>query len=217
MFGQLADLGNEADGADGEVAVAETDFVVEDVESGDDVFNVEEGFAHSHEDDMADAAFGEGLEEEVLGDDFAGGEVAVESTHASRAEGASHWTPDLGGNAAAHPFGIREEDTLVDLVVAVMDEEFVDAIGAGAMGCDGEGRDDVVFGEFVAEGFGEIFQVVEFAGGFFVNPLGDLASAKGFFPELNGDLFKFRGGFANERFAVSHTGSLPGWGGFDLG
>ncbi len=55
---EFSDLGDKADGADSEVAVAETDFVVEDVERFNDVFSVEEGFAHSHEDDMADSAFG---------------------------------------------------------------------------------------------------------------------------------------------------------------
>jgi hypothetical protein len=103
------------------------------------------------------------------------------------------------------------------LAIAVVNEELVYPVGAGAVGGDGEGGDNVIFGEFVAEGFGEVFEFVEIAGGFFVNPLGELASAKGFFPELNGDLFKFGGGFANERFAVSHKGSLPGWLGFDLG
>jgi hypothetical protein len=59
VSGEFSDLGDEADGADSEVAVAEADFVVEDVERFDDVFNVEKGFAHSHEDNVADSAFGE--------------------------------------------------------------------------------------------------------------------------------------------------------------
>lgn len=87
-----------------------------------------------------------------------------------------------------------------------MNEELVHSIGAGAVGGDSERGDHMVFGELVAEGFGEVFEVVKFAGGLFVNPLGELASAKGFFPELNGDLFKFGCGFANEHFAVSHVG-----------
>lgn len=37
---EFSDLGDEADGTDGEVSVAEADFVVEDVEGFDDVFNV---------------------------------------------------------------------------------------------------------------------------------------------------------------------------------
>lgn len=166
---------------------------------------------------MADAAYGEGLEEKVLGDDFAGSEVAVEPTHSCCAEGAPHRATDLRRDATAHPLGIGEEDTFINLVVAIVDEEFVYAVRAGAMSGDGEGGDDVVFGKFVAEGFREVFEVVEFTCGFFVNPLAELASAKGFFTELNGDLFKFGGGFANERFTISHGGSLPGWGGFDLG
>lgn len=95
VSGELPNLGDEADGAHREMAIAEADFVVEDVEGFDDVFNVEKRFSHSHENDMADAAFGERLEEKVLGDDFAGGEVAVEPAHSGRAEGAAHGASDL--------------------------------------------------------------------------------------------------------------------------
>ncbi len=152
-----------------------------------------------------------------MGDDFACREISVEAAHASCAECAPHRATDLGGDAAAHSLGVGQQNTFIDLVIAIVNEELVHSVGAGAVGGDGEGGDDVAFGELVAEGFGEVFEVVEFAGGFFVNPLGELAPTKGFFSELNGDLFKFGGGFANERFPVSHGGSLPGWGGFDLG
>lgn len=206
MSCEFSDLGDEADGTDGEVSVAEADFVVKDVEGFDDVFNVEKGFAHSHEDHVANAAFGERLEQKVLGDDFAGSEVAVEPSHSGGAKRAPHRAPDLRRDAAAHSLGIGQKDTFIDLIVAIVNEELVHSVRAGAVGGDGEGGDDVVFGELVAEGFGEVFEVVEFAGGFFVNPLGELASAKSSFPELNSDLFKFGCGFANERFAVSHVG-----------
>lgn len=69
-FGKFEDLRNEADGADGEVSVTESDFVVKDVEGFHNIIEVQQWFAHSHENDVADAAIAEDLEVEVLSDDF---------------------------------------------------------------------------------------------------------------------------------------------------
>jgi hypothetical protein len=194
-FGEFEDLRDEADGAHSEVAVTEPDFFVEDCESGDDVIEIEEGFSHAHEHDVANAAFGEGLEIEVLGDDFAGGEVAVKTAHSSRAERASHGASDLGADATTNAFFVGEEDGFENLVVAVMDEDFVDVVGAFAVVGKKEGGDYIVFFELFAEVFGEIFEVVEGLSSFFVDPMGDLPTAIGFMPELDNDLFKFGPGF----------------------
>ncbi len=95
FFGEALDLGDKADGGDGDVAEAEADFFVEDADGLEESVEIEEGFAHAHEDDVADPAGGEVLEVEILGDNFAGGEIAVESAETGGAEGAAHGATDL--------------------------------------------------------------------------------------------------------------------------
>ena len=51
---------------------------------------------------------------------------------------------------------VGQKDALVDLVIAVVDEEFVDAVGGGAMSGDGEGVDIELLSDLVAQLLGEV-------------------------------------------------------------
>lgn len=101
----------------------------------------------------------------------------------------------MGANAATHTLFVGEEDGFEDLVITVVDEDFIDVICAFFVIREEKWRDGVVILELFAEVFGEVFEVVEGFCGFFVEPVGDLASAIRFVPELDDDLFKFGPGF----------------------
>ncbi len=124
------------------------------------------------------------------------GEVAVESTHASCAEGASHWASDLGADATTYAFFVGKENGFKDLVVAVVNENFIDFVGACPVAGKKEGGDNVFFFELFAEVFGKVFEVVEGLGSLLVYPVSDLPSAIRFVPKLDDDLFKFSPGFS---------------------
>jgi len=144
---------------------------------------------------VANASLGERLEIEILGNDFVVSEVAVESAHSGGAEGASHRAADLGADAAADAFFVGEEDGLEDLVIAIVDKDFIDVISAFSVIGEEKRGDDVLCFELITQVFGEVFEIVEGLGGLFVDPVGDLPSAIRFVPELDDDLFKFGPGF----------------------
>lgn len=130
LLSEFENLGNESNGAYGEVPVAETDFFVQESESLRDVIGIEEGFPHSHKYDVANSAFGERLEKQVLANDFGNGEVSVESTEAGCAEFTSHGATHLTRDAATHTVLIWQQYTFKYVAIAIVNQQFFDSIGA---------------------------------------------------------------------------------------
>lgn len=103
---------------------------------------------------MADPSFREPLKHQVLPDDFSHGQVAVKSAQPSGAEDASHWTADLGADAAAYAVFVWEQDALENLVVAVVNEQLLDSIACFEMGSDVKRSNYELFRELVSKGSG---------------------------------------------------------------
>ena len=100
--GEFADAHGHADGADGDLAGAQAQTPVggEGGEGGQHVFEVGHGFAHAHEDEVAEPAdAGQPVQLPGLLDDLPGGEVAVEPAQARGAELAADRAADLTGDA----------------------------------------------------------------------------------------------------------------------
>ena len=110
LIHELAELREQADGGEGDLPPAEVRGVVagEQVDGFGDVGEVEQGFAHAHQDDGAEDPAelgGLGFEGEELLDDLAAGEVAGEALGAGGAEVAGHGAAGLGGEAAGGAVG----------------------------------------------------------------------------------------------------------------
>jgi hypothetical protein len=71
-----------------------------------------------------------------LTNNFAGGEVPVESSETGCAEGAPHGTADLAAEAARDTSFVRKQDALVNLVIPVVNKELINTISRGFMGCN---------------------------------------------------------------------------------
>ncbi len=130
-FRHAEDAGDHSDGADGDFGWADACAadVGEDVEGGHDRVVVVEGFAHAHEDDVADFEGGvDGVEDaagvEDLADDFAGVEVADEAHLAGGAEHAAHGAAGLGADADRVASFVSHEDGFDDLPIGEAEEEF---------------------------------------------------------------------------------------------
>jgi hypothetical protein len=143
------------------MSVRQSDILVKEFEGFHEVFEIEEWFSHSHKNNVGDSSFRQTLQQEVLANDFTGGEVSVESSETSGAEGASHRAADLAGDAAGDSVFVGEEDTLVDLVIAVVDEEFFDSVDRFSVGRYFEWRNFVVFGKDFSKVFRQVLHVIE--------------------------------------------------------
>lgn len=145
FIGEADDAGDDADGAEGDVAGGEGEaFVVgEDVYGRERVVVVVQGFAHTHEDDVAQAfatCLQEAVYEEGLGDDFAGGEVTLEAHLAGGAEDAAHGAAGLGADAGGGAAFEFHEDGFDGFAIGEGEEEFAgEAVAAVGAGVDGEG------------------------------------------------------------------------------
>ncbi len=120
------------------MAVAQANLLVEQLRALDHVLQVERG-SPIPMNTVADTLLGQALKLEVLADDLARRVgVAVEAAEAGCPEfaphGASTWL-EIGGS----PDSRREEDAFVHLLVAVVDQELVHIVGAGAVGGGKEG------------------------------------------------------------------------------
>jgi hypothetical protein len=97
----------------------------------------------------------------------------------------------LAAEAAGDAVFVGEEDAFVHLLVAVVEEELIYAVGAVAVVGLMERGDDVLGGELFAEGFGEVAHFVQIEDGVFVDPAGELGATVRLLSELGGDLGKF--------------------------
>ncbi len=100
-FGQCFNSRNYPCGRDGDAACGELEAVGrdEDFKGGDDVVEVQERFAHAHEDEVRDPFV---VGHETSGSDdlveyFVGGQVALEAAKAGDAKGAGQCAADLAG------------------------------------------------------------------------------------------------------------------------
>lgn len=145
VVGEFFDLRNEAGGGDGEVAGTD----VKAFGGGDEfdcfeqIGEVGEGFAHTHEDEVVDAGSGHFFSKEDLGGDFAGSEVAGEAEQSRGAEFAGKGAADLGGDAegeavrllAVEGGGGGDEHAFDEAAVGELEEEFASGV-LRALGAD---------------------------------------------------------------------------------
>lgn len=199
--GQGVDAGDDAHRGDGDLVLAQASQpVVGDApHRGEDRGQIEQGFAHAHEHEGAEAASGPAglrLEGEELPNDFALGEIAAETGPGRGAEIAAHGAPDLGGHAAGGAVGpvVGHQHRLDRALVVQLEEAFHRAVGGVLSGSQGHRRGGEGFLKACVEAAGE-------AGG---GVLGSLASAvqvpqdplgvqRGKAPraEVVGELFRF--------------------------
>ena len=107
MIRQLADLGHESGGRNGEVAGADSKAPGRgnQFKGLEKLGQVGEGFSHSHEDDVVDLLSAEFLGEKNLPGDFVRGEIAGESIKPGSAELAAKGTTNLGRDTERTPIG----------------------------------------------------------------------------------------------------------------
>jgi len=149
VLGELADLWDEAGGGECEVACAEVEGfgAGDELDGGEEVFEVGEGFSHAHEDEVVDALAGELFGGEDLAGDFGGVEVAGEAGEAGGAEFAAVCAADLGGDAegaAVRGFAVEggvcgDEDAFDVAAVVEFEEEFAGGVRGALGGGVGEG------------------------------------------------------------------------------
>ncbi len=103
---------------------------------------VMERFAHSHEDEIAEAGGILGAQDlfdlENLGDDFGGAKMAFESHLSGGTKNATHGASDLGADASGGATDIGHEHGFDGLSVGELEEEFAgEAIGTCGIGDGG--------------------------------------------------------------------------------
>src|SRR5207247_2139318 len=101
LLGEHANLRRKSAGGDRDVPRAEPDSPrgIDDVDGTDEVREIRQRLAHSHEDKVAHALAGETLGLDDLADDFAGREIAREAIQPARAKLAAIGTAYLRAHA----------------------------------------------------------------------------------------------------------------------
>jgi hypothetical protein len=123
---------------------------------------------------------------EQLGDDLAGGEVALEAGEAARAERAAHGAADLGGDADGLARVVEadallrraDDDRLDERAVAQFEQELVGDVLRLLVEHERGGHEVEGVGEPGAEGFAEVGHLVPRAGALLVDPVENLLRAK---------------------------------------
>jgi hypothetical protein len=87
----------------------------------EEILEVKQRLAHTHEDDMRDTLLGQPLEHQILSNNLASSQVPVEPAETSRAECATHWATNLAAEAARDSPFIGEQDALVNLMITIVD------------------------------------------------------------------------------------------------
>ena len=157
--------------------------------SAEDVVEIVEGFALSHEDDVGEpAAFGEGVD---LVEDVGGGELCHESLPAGHAEVAGHFAAHLGGDAERGALAVGDEDGF-DVVTFDSAIEVFDGAVLRLDAFHGGGDADLVaLGQSVASFLGEVGHLLDGAHLLLVEPVGQLLSDKLGQSEVEGGLCEF--------------------------
>ena len=196
LRGEALDAGDDAAGGERHAAGADGDAVevVEDADGLEDVVVVREGLAHPHEDDVGEAARGDGGGGDELADDLAGLQVALEAALAGGAEGASEGAAGLRGDADRALVARGDDDAFDAHAVAAAEEELADAVvGALLVGVVGPGGDVVAFGEAVAQGGRDVRHRVPGDDAALLEPFPDLLGAEDRLPEFRAGRLPFGG------------------------
>ena len=220
VFGELADLGDQTGGGDGQVACADVGAPRrgDDGDRGEQCFEIGERFAHAHEDDVVDALAGDGGGGEDLGGDFAGVEVAGEAGEPGGAEFAAVGAADLGGDAEGAAVGggaveggaRRDQDGFDEAAIVEPEQELARGV-LGALGLDVLERvEPEAGGEFFAQRQGKIGDRVEIGRVFFPHPVEQLVDSIGRFTgggEPGGEIVAvetWQGGEHGERLNIGY-------------
>jgi hypothetical protein len=127
---------------------------------------------------MRDSLFGEPLEHQILTNNFASGEVPVESSQTGCAEGAPHGTADLAAEAARDTSFVRKQDAFVNLVIPIVNKELVNAISRSFMSCNFERLNSKVLIEVGSQVCREVKHSVEGIDGSLVKMSTDLLATE---------------------------------------
>jgi hypothetical protein len=109
-----------------------------------------------------------------LTNNFASGEVPVESSQTGCAEGAPHGTADLAAEATRDTSFVWKQDALVNLVIPVVNKELINTISRGFMGCNIERLNSKVLTEVGSQVCREVKHRVEGIDGSLVKVSTDL-------------------------------------------
>lgn len=129
---EIKDLRAEASGGDGDAAVSEfrAEFVGEDRDGAEEVFEIDQGFAHAHEDDIGDvlALRSEERGTEELAHEFGDTEVSTGAHRGGVAEAAADGTTDLARDTQGEPPSDGDKDSLDLCAVLEAEEDLASAI-----------------------------------------------------------------------------------------
>jgi len=187
MGGESPDLGDEAGGRDGEVP--RPDFESprgrDQIDGVEEVFEVCQRLAHSHEDEVVNPLAGELLGPHDLACDLVGGQVSGEAVEPGSAEFAAECAADLRGDTegpavgglSVEGRGGRDEHAFDELSVVEPEEELTGRVGR-ALGADvSEFIEAEARFEFGAQGGGKVAHGCHRADALFPDPVQDLAGA----------------------------------------
>lgn len=198
-LGQLADFFGQADRRDGDTPCTESQTIVgrESIESRKQVFEVGERFTHPHDDDVGEFFISreKAVETQDLFEDFARGEVTLETQEAAGAEDAAHAAADLGTNADRAAVVFTHENAFDERAVVELEEQFFRTVFGDLMGHDFAGEERESGCQEFAQFRGEVGHLAKLRGSIREDLLLNLAGTVGGVALLLAPLDEFGGRF----------------------